>query len=235
MNALGSDDIVKYGKMISILANRMIADRETARDAAQEVWVEVIKSLPSFSGESKLSTWIYAIARRVINKHIMKEKLYPISFLHDYLEGDDRLLPATEADFDRELWIKEECDRCLTGLFHCLGNEARLIYLFRDVIGLSYQEVARIMDRNEQDVRKIISRSRKKLRNFLNRECRIFNPDSECKCRMNALIDSISLPEEYRRIRGLAKRISIFRQADEVLPAKNYWEKHLYADKINKK
>jgi RNA polymerase sigma-70 factor (ECF subfamily) len=84
------------------------------------------------------------------------------------------------------------------------------------------------MEKDEQDVRKIISRSRKKLKNFLNNECRIFNPSSKCKCRMNTLIESIDLPKEYQRIRTVAQRISIFRQAEEVLPARIYWEKYFH-------
>jgi len=69
------------------------------------------------------------------------------------------------------------------------------------------------------------------LRNFLINECRIFNPASKCNCRLNTLLEGINLPEEYQRIRDLGKRISIFRQADEILPAKNYWEKYSLLDK----
>ncbi|MCL1809055.1 MAG: RNA polymerase sigma factor [Clostridiales bacterium] len=231
MNTLTDNDVIEYGKMISILSNRMISDRETAQDAAQEVWVEVVKSLPSFCGESKLSTWIYTIAKRVICRHLMHERHHSTAFLHGFLDGEGRELPSSLADFDKELWIKEECDRCLTGLFHCLGDDAQMTYIFRDVIGLPYAEIARIMGYSEQDARKSVSRSRKKLRNFLNRECRIFNPCSECKCRMNMLIESIDLPSEYQRIRDLAERISIFRQAEKVLPTKNYWEKYFHMGK----
>jgi len=147
-------------------------------------------------------------------------------FLHDYLQGDDIELPDTRAGLDKELWIKEECDRCLTGLFHCLGSDARMIYVYRALIGLPYAEVAQIMGMDEQGVRKSLSRSRKKINNFLNNECRIFNPASKCKCRMNTLLKSINLPREYQRIRNLSKRVSIFRQAEKILPARNYWEKY---------
>jgi RNA polymerase sigma-70 factor (ECF subfamily) len=96
--------------------------------------------LPSFNQESKLSTWIYTIAKRVIYKYITKERNYSLAFLHDYLKGEDRIIPDTTTDFDKELWIKQECDRCLTGIFHCLGNDARMIYVLRDIITLPYFE-----------------------------------------------------------------------------------------------
>ena len=231
MDFLSDNEILEYGKMISILSGRMISNKEVAREAAQEVWIEVLHSLPSFKNESKLSTWIYTIAKRVIGKYAVNERHHSVEFLHDFLNGDDRDIPGNINDFEKELWIKEECDRCLSGLFHCLTNDARMIYLFRDVIQLPYFEIARIMDLDEQYIRKTISRSRTKLRNFLNDECRIFNPNSKCKCRMNTLIKTIDLPAEYQRIRDLGKRISIFRQADEILPSKNYWEKYSHNDK----
>jgi len=223
MRSLSDNEILEYGKMVSVLSKRMISNRAVAEEAAQEVWVEVMKSLPSFREDSKLSTWIYSIAKRVISKYAVNERLHATEFLHDYITGDDRELPE-QADMDKDLWIKEECDRCLTGLFHCLSNEARLIYIFRDVIGLTFSEIAEVMEKDEPAVRKVLSRSRTRLRNFLNRDCRIFNPASKCKCKMNTLLEGIDLPGEYQRIREIGKRISIFRQAEKILPTKNYWE-----------
>ena len=223
MRSLSDNEILEYGKMVSVLSKRMISNRAVAEEAAQEVWVEVMKSLPSFREDSKLSTWIYSIAKRVISKYAVNERLHATEFLHDYITGDDRKLPE-QADMDKDLWIKEECDRCLTGLFHCLSNEARLIYIFRDVIGLTFSEIAEVMEKDEPAVRKVLSRSRTRLRNFLNRDCRIFNPASKCKCKMNTLLEGIDLPGEYQRIREIGKRISIFRQAEKILPTKNYWE-----------
>lgn len=224
MKTLPDDYIIKYGKMVSVLAKRMISRKEIAEEAAQEVWLGVIKSLPSYRQESKISTWIYTIAKRVISKYALKENNYSTEFLHDYITGDDREIPV-DIDMCKELWIKEECDRCLTGLFHCLSNETRMIYLFRDVMELPFEEIAKIMDKDEPTVRKALSRSRTKLRNFLNMNCRIFNPNSECKCKMNTLLENIDLPNEYQRIRDIGKFISIFRQAEQILPTKNYWEK----------
>lgn len=223
MNILSNDEITEYGRMISILSKRMILNKDVAEEAAQEVWVEVLTSLPSFREESKLSTWIYTIAKRVISKYAVNERLHSTEFLHCFIIGDNRELPE-QLDMDTELWIKEECDLCLTGLFHCLSNEARMIYIFRDIIELSYSEISEIMDKDEAALRKTLSRSRVKLRNFLNKDCRIFNPNSECKCRMNTLLEEIDLPGEYQRIREISKRISIFRQAEQVLPTRNYWE-----------
>ena len=69
MSALSDRDVIEYGKTVSILSKRMISNSAIAEEAAQELWVEVVKSLPSFREESKVSTWIYTIVKRVISKY----------------------------------------------------------------------------------------------------------------------------------------------------------------------
>jgi len=91
MDFLSDNEIQEYGKMISILSNRMVSNKEVAQEAAQEVWVELLRSLPSFRGESKLSTWIYSIAKKVIGRYAINERHYSLGFLHDFLKGDDRV------------------------------------------------------------------------------------------------------------------------------------------------
>jgi len=48
--------ISEFGPVISRVAHRMIKDNEVAKEAAQEVWVEIIKSLDTFKGNSSIST-----------------------------------------------------------------------------------------------------------------------------------------------------------------------------------
>ena len=68
--------ITNYGRMVSVICRRMLQDEDKVQDAAQEVWLEVIKSLPTFRKQSKISTWIYTIAYRVVLKHAQKERIY---------------------------------------------------------------------------------------------------------------------------------------------------------------
>lgn len=48
--------VKEYGNMISMIAHRMIQNKEIAREAAQEVWYELCKSISSFKGDSEIST-----------------------------------------------------------------------------------------------------------------------------------------------------------------------------------
>ncbi|MBI4672040.1 MAG: sigma-70 family RNA polymerase sigma factor [Chloroflexi bacterium] len=103
--------VENYGRMVSSLCRRMIDDEETARDAAQEAWLEIIKSLPSFRGDSKVSTWIYAITCRVVMHRAQAEKIYSTRFLKGYFHEKERDLPSFSHDWEKKLWVKEMCDK----------------------------------------------------------------------------------------------------------------------------
>ena len=215
-----------YGLMVSAVCIRMMQSEDTAKEAAQEIWLEVIKSLPSFQRRSKLSTWLYTIAYRVAIRHSKKEQVYSTKFLRDYFRDGERDYPVG-VDIDKKLWVKEMCDKCLTGILHCLNNEARIAYIFRDIVQLPYEEISQILRKESSSVRQLISRSRRKLRHFLENECALHNPDGPCHCRMKKLVIEMDLPQEYKKLRKIVARANVFKEAEQVLPRKNYWNKYL--------
>jgi RNA polymerase sigma factor (sigma-70 family) len=215
-----------YGRMVSSICRRMIQDPDLAQDAAQQVWMEIIRGLPGFKRQSGVSTWIYTIARRIILDVAVGERRYSTRFLRGYFRGDERDLPD-DTDLDKNAWVREMCDKCLTGMLHCLDNEDRLIYMFRDMVELPYEEIARIVATDQQAVRQTVSRTRRKLRNFLKDECILFNPEGACHCRMKKLVCEVELPAEYTKLRSLASTANVFLESEKVLPGKNYWLKYL--------
>ena len=173
-NSLTIEYIIEnYGKMVSAICRRMIQNKDNVEDATQEVWLEVSKSLKNFRGESKITTWLYTIASRVVMKMAKEEHKYSLHFLSSYYHGDDIEAPDYD-DFDKQLWVREMCDKCLTGTLHCLDNESRMAYILRDINMVPYADIAEILERDEAGVRKMVSRSRNKLRNFLRERDTIF-------------------------------------------------------------
>jgi RNA polymerase sigma-70 factor (ECF subfamily) len=224
---ISTEALVKnYGQMVSAVCRRMVQDPQLAEDASQQVWLEIIKALPGFRGEAKISTWIYSITRRVVLEFAINERQYSTRFLRGYFRGDD--LPAPlQYDAERDLWVREMCDKCLTGMLHCLDNESRLTYVFKDVVQLDYGEIAKIQEMNEQTIRQKVSRTRRKLRSFLKDECALVNPFGSCHCRMKKYVEEINLPQEYEKLRSIARSVNVFRDSEKVLPGKNYWLGHL--------
>jgi len=207
----------------------MIQDEDAAKDAAQEAWLEVMKSLPSFRGESKISTWIFTITYRVVRRYARKERVYSTRFLRNYFSQEEIELPHSQ-ELDKKLWVKEMCDKCLTGILHCLDHESRMAYILRDIAQLPYEKIADIIDRSPASIRQMIFRSRKKLRSFLEDNCVLYNPGGKCTCRMRKWIREIDLPREYEELRKSVAQINVFRETEEVLSRVNYWKLYLNLD-----
>lgn len=216
-----NDVACTYGRFVSSVCRRMIQDRELARDAAQEVWVQVVKGYPKFRGESRLSTWIYSITYRVCVDYARHEKRYSTRFLRSYFSQGELPVPVSD-DGEKRQWVREMCDKCLTGVLHCLDTESRLAYLFRDVVQLPYEDIAHVLGKDGTAVRQLVSRSRKKLKNFLSGQCILFNPQGACYCRMKKHVCEVNLHQEYQKIRELANRANLYRESEQLLPTMAY-------------
>lgn len=217
--------VIQYGAMISTIAHRMIQNKEVAKEAAQEVWYEVFKSLPSFNGNSELSTWIYTIAKRTIYRYAQKEKEATLEELEEFRALQE--IDYSGSDDARKEWVKERCDWCLTALNHCLNNEARLIFIFRENIELSHKQISEIMGISVENVRKIYSRSIDKISHFMTDTCPLYNPAGTCKCRICKQVYAIDFDKEYSNVARMIRLADLYQKFEKELPRKNYWEKFL--------
>lgn len=217
--------VIQYGTMISTIAHRMIQNKEVAKEAAQEVWYEIFKSLPSFNGNSELSTWIYTIAKRTIYRYAQKEKEATLEELEEFRALQE--IDYSGSDDARKEWVKERCDWCLTALNHCLNNEARLIFIFRENIELSHKQISEIMGISVENVRKIYSRSIDKISHFMTDTCPLYNPAGTCKCRICKQVYAIDFDKEYSTVARMIRLADLYQKFEKELPRKNYWEKFL--------
>ena len=218
---------IDYGRMVSAVCMRMIQNPTIAEEAAQETWLEITRSLKSFRGRSKISTWIYTITRRVVLRYAQKERQYSTKHLSSFFRADEPSPGFPDESKEYSQNIKEQCAKCLVGILHCLDNDSRLAYIMRDIVSLSYKDISDILNQSEQAVRKNISRSRNKLRRFLNEECFLFNPEGNCKCRMKGPVKEINLEREFDMLRRTANKMRFFKEAEKILPRKDFWNKFI--------
>lgn len=213
----------EYGRMVSSICRRMITDEETARDAAQQAWTEIVKSFPSFRSESKISPWIYTITRRIAADFARNEKTYSMRFVRDYFNSDD-IDPPAHTDLDKAIWVKQTCDRCVTAMLHCVDNETRLAHIFRDVAELEYAEIAGILEKDLAAVRQMVRRSRKRINSFLSERCTTYNPTGDCRCRIRKHVTEVNLAVEYEKFSNMVRRLNFYKKSEMIPPGKNYWE-----------
>lgn len=159
------------------LVFRMLGNREEAEDLAQEVFVTVFKSIDSFRGDCKLSTWIYRIAvNHCKNRYkYLSRRMYRSSKpLDDVSEremagrdgGPTHSLQAQISEPDKLLMglqLEEAIQKEIAGL----DEEQRLLVVLRDVQGLSYQEIATITQLPEGTVKSRLHRARMMLKDRL--------------------------------------------------------------------
>jgi RNA polymerase sigma factor (sigma-70 family) len=215
--------VEQYGRLVSSICWRMTRDQDAARDAAQEVWVAVLEGLPRFRGESALSTWIYTIARRVVCRYTQAQRTDSMRLLGAAYEAPGELAPPDVPDLDHDLWVREMCDLCISGMLQCLEPDMRLAYLLREIAELDCDDVAAVLEVEPASARQMVSRARRKLNRFMSGHCALANPAGACRCRMRRRVQGIDLPAEFARLRTTANRARVIKESEEVLPLKNYW------------
>lgn len=215
--------VEQYGTFVSSMAHRMISNKEVAKEAAQEAWYEIIRSIDSFGGQSQLSTWIYTVCKRTILKYAHTERLATMAELKAFRDLPEIACNDTAKE-ERE-WIKGCCDWCLTAQNHCLNPEARMIFTFRITLGLSYKQISKIMEMTEENVRQIASRSINKITHFMDGTCPLYNPQGTCKCRICKQVTSLNLEKEYTALQRIIRLTDVYQRLDKELPKRNYWEK----------
>jgi RNA polymerase sigma-70 factor (ECF subfamily) len=161
--------------MVFNLAVRLLGDAEEARDIAQEVFLQVYRSLGRFEGRSALKTWIYRIVvnqcrnRRRWWRRRRKERSCPLEAL---TQADEARLaeagPRTEGPEER-LERREQARAVRAGLLR-LSFEHRAVLLLREVEGLSCAEIAGALSVAEGTVKSRLSRARESLRRALGAE-----------------------------------------------------------------
>ena len=215
--------VKQFGEKISNLAHKMIWRADIAEEAAQEVWFEILKSIHTFKGKSNISTWIYTIAKRTILRYTQNEKVLSYQDFDTHFNQNE--IEYTGAKSDKEQWVKQKCDYCLTAFCHCLNNEARIIFLFRDIVELDDAEIAQIMETSCENIRQIAHRSREKVKHFMQKDCYLIKSNANCRCRISKHIKSIELDKQYHKLREIVSFIDFFKELKKELPKKNYWKK----------
>ncbi len=152
------------------LCCRMLDDREEALDVAQEVFVSLHGSLSGFRGESRLSTWIFRIAKNhCLNrlKYLTRRQKHRTDDLSDVPEGD--LAEYQPHPSPQEALLgKEQAARVQRAIAQ-LPEDQRLLIILRDIEGLTYDEMVQITDQPEGTVKSRLHRARSALAEILSK------------------------------------------------------------------
>ena len=159
----------EYEKNVYNLALRMTGNSEDAADMAQEAFIKAYNSLRSFRGDSKFSVWLYRIVSNVCLDFLRSRNRRPtVSLSMENDDGEDVELDIADEAQSPEVLLSRSMtrDAVRRGL-QALPPDHREILLLREIQGLSYDEIADVLDLEVGTVKSRIFRARKKLCAFL--------------------------------------------------------------------
>ncbi len=162
--------IKKYEKTIYSFAFKICRDKEKAEEAMQETFINAYRGLNSFSGKSKFSTWLYRI---VTNNCLMmhrKKSHEPVISLEEseLLKETGELQVAHWGETPHDAILNKELRDVMDRAIQKLPLEYRIVFVMRDIEGLSTEEVGKSLKLSVPAVKSRLHRARLFLRNELN-------------------------------------------------------------------
>jgi len=158
--------VVKYQRRIERLVGRMVRDVDLVPDIAQETFIRAYRALPQFRGESAFYTWLYRIAVNTAKKTLMELKRDPLVTESARAGRDDEddnpradHEPSDAATPDAVLASKQIA-AAVNFAVEALSEDLRQAITLREIDGLSYEEIAELMNCPIGTVRSRIFRAR---------------------------------------------------------------------------
>jgi RNA polymerase sigma-70 factor (ECF subfamily) len=147
---------------------KLCRDDESAREVLQETLLAAVRHLPSFRGDSSLSTWLYTVARSMCIKQRRRSKFAPPA-LEPLEAAQDAPASATGDRPDRpdDSLERAELGRGLENAIAALEPMYREVLVLRDVEGLSALEVAEALDLSVDAVKSRLHRARTRVRSAI--------------------------------------------------------------------
>ncbi len=158
-----------YEKKVYNLAFRMVGNHEDASDIAQEAFLKVYTSLDQFRGESSFSTWLYRVVSNACLDELRRRARHKVVSIDTPVSPEDpspRQIPSNDPEPGHRIEKAEVRESVQQGIKE-LPDDHRIILVLRDIQGLSYEEIAQILNMPLGTVKSRLNRARLGLRDRL--------------------------------------------------------------------
>ncbi len=159
--------VLKYQRRIERLIGRMVRDTDLIEDIAQETFIRAYRALSQFRGEAQFYTWLYRIAVNTAKKALVDLKRDPVvseSALRGGNDDDEETSGVenelTSAETPETVLAAKEIAATVNSAMEALPEELRQAVTLREIEGLSYEEIAEVMNCPIGTVRSRIFRAR---------------------------------------------------------------------------
>ena len=162
--------VEEYSPMIYRLGLKMLNNPQDAEDILQETFIKAYKHINKFDGRASVSTWLYRIATNEALMSLRKKRPNTVSFDMPSAYESEPQEPLQIVDWcclPEEEYLTTEGRLRLDEAAGRLPENLRIVFVLRDIEGLSTRETAEILDISEMAVKTRLSRARLRLREDL--------------------------------------------------------------------
>ncbi|MGL4615972.1 MAG: RNA polymerase sigma factor RpoE [Shewanella sp.] len=154
--------VLKYQSKVISLISRYVRNQADVADVAQEAFIKAYRALPSFRGESAFYTWLYRIAVNTAKNYLVSQgRRAPANDVDaedaEYYEGSDALKEFASPE---RLMLSDEIKKVIFNTLETLPEELRMAISLRELDGMSYEDIAIVMECPVGTVRSRIFRAR---------------------------------------------------------------------------
>ena len=155
--------VSKYQRKLGRLLSRFIRDADEIEDVTQEAFVKAYRALASFRGDSAFYTWLYRIGINTAKNHLASTgRRVPTSTNYDSekaqaFDDSDQL---RDLNTPENLLMSKQIAQTVNQSMDRLPEELRAAIMLREIEGMSYEDIAKIMDCPIGTVRSRIFRAR---------------------------------------------------------------------------
>ena len=154
--------VLKYQHRIANLIARYVQDQSEVLDVTQEAFIKAYRAIPRFRGDSAFYTWLYRIAINTAKNHLAAQARRPQESGIDLTDAE-QLAGGTELKehvTPEGLALTEEIQKTVIAAIEALPEDLKVAISLRELEGLSYEDIARVMECPIGTVRSRIFRAR---------------------------------------------------------------------------
>jgi RNA polymerase sigma-70 factor (ECF subfamily) len=157
--------VLKYQHKIVGLVSRYLWDQDEVLDVTQEAFIKAYRALPRFRGDSQFYTWLYRIAINTAKNYLVSRSRRPPDTDIDVAEGEfhDNSAVLKDIENPENLLATDQLEKVIYQAIDDLPDELKIAVTLREFEGLSYEEIAEVMECPVGTVRSRIFRARESI------------------------------------------------------------------------
>ena len=157
--------VLKYQHKIVALVARYVKDQHEVFDVSQEAFIKAYRALPRFRGDSAFYTWLYRIAINTAKNYLVSRARRPPGVdlevdNGEYQEGSPQLMDIATPESSL---ARDQLEKTINSAIDALPEELKVAVTLREFDGLSYEDIAAIMQCPVGTVRSRIFRARESI------------------------------------------------------------------------